>query len=61
MKYSTNPTLQDVTGSTKASIYSISSSAKSVGRSLKGTYIIAIDDTAIFSEDNVIDAFDVCS
>ena len=52
------PFIAGVTGSTKASIYSISSSPKTVGRSLKGAYVVAIDDMAIFSEDNVIDAFD---
>ena len=52
------PFITGVAGSTKASIYSISSSAKTVGRNLKGAYIVAIDDMAIFSEDNVIDAFD---
>ena len=52
------PFIAGVTGSTKASIYSISSSPKTVGRNLKGAYIVAIDDMAIFSEDNIIDAFD---
>jgi hypothetical protein len=42
----------------KTSIYSISSSSKTVGRNLKGAYIIAINDVAIFSEANIIDAFD---
>ena len=53
------PFITGATGSMNASIYSISSSAKTVGRNLKGAYIVAIDDMAIFSEDNVIDAFDV--
>ena len=52
------PFITGVSGSTKTSIYSISSSAKTVGRNLKGAYIVAIDDMAIFSEDNIIDAFE---
>jgi hypothetical protein len=52
------PYIRDVWRSKKTSIYSISSSPKTVGRNLKGAYIIAINDVAIFSEANVIDTFD---
>jgi hypothetical protein len=45
-----------VSKSKKASIYSISSSPKTVGCNLKGACIVAINDVAIFSEANVVTA-----
>ena len=51
------PYICDVSKSKKTSIYSISSSPKNVGRNLKGAYIVAINDVAIFSEANAVDAF----
>jgi hypothetical protein len=52
------PYICGVSSSKKTSIYSISSSPKTVGRNLKCAYIVAINDVAIFSEANVINAFD---
>jgi hypothetical protein len=51
------PWISNVLKSKKTSIYSISSSAKTVGRNLRGTYIIAINDIAIFSKATALDAF----
>ena len=52
------PFIKDVSRSKKTSIYSILSSPKTVGRNLKGAYIIVIDDVAIFSEENIVNAFE---
>ena len=50
------PFIREMSKSKKTSIDSISSSPKTVSRNLKGAYVIAINDMAIFSETNVIDA-----
>jgi hypothetical protein len=52
------PWISNVTTPKKTHIHGISSSAKTVHRNLRGTYIIAINDTAIFSKASIIDAFD---
>ena len=44
--------------SKKTSIYSILSNPKTVGRNLRGAYIVDVNDVVTFSEANVIDAFD---
>jgi hypothetical protein len=51
------PFICDVSRSKKTSVHSVSSSPKTVGRNLKGACIVAINDTTIFSEANIIDAF----
>jgi hypothetical protein len=51
------PFICDVSRSKKTSICSISSSPKTVGHNLKGAHVITINDVAVFSEANIIDAF----
>jgi hypothetical protein len=51
------PWIREVSRSKKTSIHSISSSARTVGQNLWGAYIIAINDDAIFSKVNALDAF----
>ena len=46
------PWIREVKCSRKTSTHSISSSAKTVGRNLRGTCIVAIYDDAIFFEAN---------
>jgi hypothetical protein len=48
--------IQDVAQSKKTSIHSISSSGKTVSQNLRGAYIIALNDEAIFPKANAIKA-----